>query len=436
MGRESAAIEAAARTERAAVLATVARDIGDLELAEDAFQEALAAALAPWPRDGAPERPGAWLTVVARRAALRELRRRPAVLVDEAALEALEAAPEAASALPDGRLELLFACCHPALELDAQVALTLRTVAGLTTGEIARAFLVPEATLAQRLVRAQRKLRNSGIPFAVPEPERMPERLAAVLGVIYLVFTEGHAATSGAGRVRADPCDEAGRLPPPRAARPPPIGAAPLPGQPEALGLAALVLAHDARRAARVDSSGVTVPLDEQDRGLYDGAKIAEAQGLLDRALVFRAPGPYQVQAAIACLHASAPTAADTDWREIAALYGALAALPPAPVVELSRAAAIGMAESPAAGLAHADALRARHPELEGFHLLHATRAELLARSGRLAEASAPLPAPEAELPARSGRFEEADAAYGRALALAPAEGTARADLARRRAKA
>src|SRR3954470_19218061 len=414
MGRGSAAIEAAARTERAAVLATVARDIGDLELAEDAFQEALPPALAQWPREGTPDRPGAWLTVVARRAALRELRRRPALLVDEAALEALEAAPEAAPVLPDGRLELLFACCHPALELDAQVALTLRTVAGLTTGEIARAFLVPEATLAQRLVRAQRKLRDSGIPFAVPEPERMPERLAAVLGVIYLVFTEGHAATSGAGRVRADLCDEAVRL-----AR---IAAALLPGQPEALGLAALVLAHDARRAARVDSGGVTVPLDEQDRALYDGAKIAEAQGLLDRALLFRAPGPYQVQAAIACLHASAPSAADTDWREIAALYGALAALSralappsPSPVVELNRAAAIGMAESPAAGLAHADALRARHPELEGFHLLHATRAELLARSGR---------------------FEEADAAYGRALALAPAEGTARADLARRRAKA
>ena len=402
----AAAIEAAARSERAAVLATVARDIGDLELAEDAFQEALAAALAQWPRDGTPERPGAWLTVVARRAALRELRRRPALLVDEAALDALEAAPETAPVLPDGRLELLFACCHPALELDAQVALTLRTVAGLTTGEIARAFLVPEPTLAQRLVRAQRKLRNSGIPFAVPEPERMPERLNAVLGVIYLVFTEGHAATSGAGRVRGDLCDEAARL-----AR---IVAALLPGQPEALGLAALVLAHDARRAARVDAEGVTVPLDEQDRSLYDGAKIAEAQGLLDRALAFRAPGPYQVQAAIACLHASAPTAADTDWREIAALYGALAALTPSPIVELNRAAAIGMAESAAAGLAHADALRSRHPELESFHLLHATRAELLVRAGRP---------------------DEADAAYARALTLAPAEGTARADLARRRAR-
>jgi RNA polymerase sigma-70 factor (ECF subfamily) len=399
------AIEAAARSERTAVLATVARDIGDLALAEDAFQEALAAALATWPRDGTPDRPGAWLTVVARRAALRELRRRPALLVDEAAIEALEAAPETTPALTDGRLELLFACCHPALELDAQVALTLRTVAGLTTGEIARAFLVAEPTLAQRLVRAQRKLRNSGIPFAVPEPERMPERLAAVLGVIYLVFTEGHAATSGADRVRAELCDEAVRL-----AR---IVAALLPDQPEALGLAALVLAHDARRAARVDADGVTVPLDEQDRSLYDGAKIAEAQGLLDRALGFRAPGSYQVQAAIACLHASAATAADTDWREIAALYGVLAVLTPSPVIELNRAAAIGMAEGPAAGLTHADAVRARHPELEGFHLLHATRAELLVRAGRL---------------------EDAGAAYDRALALAPAEGTARADLTRRRA--
>jgi RNA polymerase sigma-70 factor, ECF subfamily len=194
------------------VIATIARDAGDLALAEDAFQEALAAALAQWPRDGTPERPGAWLTVVARRAALRELRRRPALLVDDAAIGALEAAPEARPVLPDGRLELLFACCHPALELDAQVALTLRTVAGLKTGEIARAFLVEEPTLAQRLVRAQRKLRNSGIPFAVPEPERMAERLAAVLGVIYLVFTEGHAATSGTDRVRTDLCDEAVRL--------------------------------------------------------------------------------------------------------------------------------------------------------------------------------------------------------------------------------
>jgi RNA polymerase sigma-70 factor, ECF subfamily len=399
-------IEAAALSERASVLATVARDVGDLALAEDAFQESLASALKQWPRDGTPERPGAWLTVVARRAALRELRRRPALLVDDAVLEALEAAPEHAPALPDGRLELLFACCHPALELDAQVALTLRTVAGLTTGEIARAFLVPEATLAQRLVRAQRKLRTSGIPFAVPEPARMPERLAAVLGVIYLVFTEGHAATSGAGRVRTDLCDEAVRL-----AR---IVAALLPDRPEALGLAALVLAHDARRAARVDAEGVTVPLDEQDRSLYDAAKIAEAQRLLDRALLARAPGPYQVQAAIACLHAGAPTAAETDWRQIAALYGSLAVLSPSPVVELNRAAAIGMAEGPLAGLTHADAVRARHPELDGFHLLHATRAELLVRAGRL---------------------QEAEAAYTRALALAPAEGTARTDLSRRLAK-
>jgi RNA polymerase sigma-70 factor (ECF subfamily) len=398
-----AGVEAAARAERAAVLATVARDVGDLALAEDAVQEALAAALAQWPRQGTPERPGAWLTTVARRAALRELRRRPRVLADEEALERLEAPAEAAPALPDGRLELLFACCHPALELDAQVALTLRTVAGLTTGEIARAFLVPEPTLAQRLVRAQRKLRNSGIPFAVPEPERMAERLAAVLGVIYLVFTEGHAATSGAERVRTDLCDEAVRL-----AR---IVAALLPGEPEALGLAALVLAHDARRAARVDAAGHSVPLDEQDRSLYDRAKIAEAQGLLDRALLARRSGPYQVQAAIACLHASAPTAADTDWRQIAALYAALAVLSPSPVIELNRAAAIGMAEGPLAGLTHADEVRARHPELDGFHLLHATRAELLRRAGRP---------------------EEAAAAYERALALAPLEGTARADLTHR----
>jgi RNA polymerase sigma-70 factor (ECF subfamily) len=291
--------------------------------------------MAAWPRGGTPDRPGAWLTTVARRAALRELRRGARTVLDPAAVEALAAAaapePDAAPAIPDAQLELLFACCHPALALDDQVALTLRTAGGLTTAEIARAFLVPEPTLAQRLVRAQRRLRDSGIPFAVPPPERMADRLAAVLGVIYLVFNEGYAASSGTERVRGDLCETAVAL-----AR---LVAVLLPDEPEALGLAALLLAHDARRPARVDAAGQTVLLEAQDRGLYDAARVREAGGLLDRALAARRPGPYQVQAAIALLHARAARPQDTDWREIAALYGTLARMAPSPMIELNRAA-------------------------------------------------------------------------------------------------
>jgi len=392
-------VEWAARAERAAVLATVARDVRDLEVAEDAVQEALLAALVEWPRTGVPERPGAWLTTVARRAAAKALRRR-ARLADGAALEALTAAEhEPGTGIPDPLLELLFACCHPALALDAQVALTLRTAGGLTTPEIARAFLVGEATLAQRLVRAQRKLRDSGIPFAVPPPGRMAERLDGVLGVIYLIFSEGYASSGAADRVRVDLCEEAVHL-----AR---LVAALLPGEPEALGLAALVLAHDARRPARLDAEGRTVPLEHQDRSRYDAARVREAAGLLDRALAAARPGPYQVQAAIACLHARAPRAQDTDWAQIAALYGTLARMTPSPVVELNRAAAVAMASGPDAGLALIDALRARG-DLDGHHVLHAARADLLERTGRP---------------------EEARAAYRRALDLTPAEGAARGDL-------
>jgi RNA polymerase sigma-70 factor (ECF subfamily) len=410
-----AEIEAVAREQRAAVLAAVARTTRDLAVAEDAVQEALLAALRQWPRDGIPEVPAAWLTVVAKRAALSALRARSRYLLDDGAIAELVAAGDAqpggpggepASAIPDERLELLFACCHPALALDAQVALTLRTVAGLTTAEIARAFLLAEPTLAQRLVRAQRKVRDSGIPFALPDAERMPERLGGVLHVVYLVFTEGHAATSGAERMRVDLCDEAIRL-----AR---LVATLLPDEPEALGLAALCLAHDARRAARVDPAGRTVPLDEQDRALYDRARIAEAERLLDRAALQRAPGPYQLQAAIALQHALAPTAAATDWQAIAELYAALARMAPSPVVELNRAAAVGMADGPEAGLALLEPLGADGAPLADHHLLHAAWAELLRRAGRGFEAAA---------------------AYHRALELAPAEGTARADLTRRLAE-
>ncbi len=282
--------------------------------------------------------------------------------------------------------------------------MTLRTVAGLTTPEIARAFLVSESTLAQRLVRAQHKIRDSGVPFAVPPPERMPERLAAVLGVVYLIFSEGYAATAGPERVRVDLCEEAILL-----AR---LIATLLPDEAEALGLAALVLAHDARRPARMDADGRTVPLDEQDRSRYDSARFAEASGLLDRALELGAPGPYQVQAAIACLHTDAADAASTDWPQIAALYDTLARDVPSAMVALNRAAAIGMAHGPERGLAALDELE-RDGALIDHHLLHATRAELLRRAGR---------------------DEEAAAAYASAIDLLPGDGAAQADLRRRMA--
>jgi len=402
----AAQIDAVARRERAAVLATVARDCHDLQVAEDAVQDALVAALRQWPRDGVPGRPGAWLTVAARRAAFKALSARartgPAA-TDDAALAALAAPAPEPDRLPDARLELLFACCHPALGLESQVALTLRTAGGLTTPEIARLFLIEEAALAQRLVRAQRKLRDSGIPFSVPPSDRLDERLGAVLAVIYLIFTEGHAATSGAERMRGRLCETAVHL-----AR---LVAVLVPDRAEALGLAALCLATDARRDARVDpATGRTLSLEEQDRGRYDAAQLTEARGLLDRAMALAAPGPYQLQAAIAVLHTGAASAAATDWPQIAALYARLETLQPTPVVALNRAAAIGMTDGPDAGLARLDALVG---ELGHHHLWHAARAELLRRGGYTGAA---------------------DSAYAAAIAAAPEAGTARADLARRRA--
>jgi RNA polymerase sigma-70 factor (ECF subfamily) len=286
---------------------------------------------------------------------------------------------DAGSGVGDDRLRLMFTCCHPALALEAQVALTLRTLAGLSTAEIARAFLVPEATMSKRLVRAKQKIRHAGIPYRVPPAHLLPERTTAVLGVLYLLFNEGYAATDGADLMRQGLCVEAIRL-----AR---VLARLLPGEPEAGGLLALMLLHDARRATRVDDAGVLVPLEHQQRSRWDSDEIAEGVDLLDRALRRGRPGPYQVQAAIAACHATATDAAATDWAEIAALYGQLVQLVPSPVVELNRAVAVAMADGPSAGLALVEALEASGT-LAGYHLLPATRADLLRRLGRTGEAA------------------------------------------------
>jgi len=399
-GDVDAAVATAFREEWGQVVATLIGFTGDWDLAEECAQDAFARALERWPRDGVPRTPGAWLTAVARNAA-RDRVRRAAVGAEKLREAAVLAEADDSGGTrgggsagggggggtagsggdpDDDRLRLMFTCCHPALSLDAQVALTLRTLAGLTTAEIARAFLTPEPTMAQRLVRAKRKIRHAGIPFRVPPDHALPERTASLLGVIYLLFNEGYAASAGADLVRVGLCADAIRL-----GR---VLVRLMPDEPEALGLLALLLLQDSRRAARVDAAGDLVTLEDQDRSRWDADEISEGFELLDAALRRGEPGPYQVQAAIAACHASATRADDTDWAEIARLYDLLARMGPSPVVALNRAVAVGMADGPEAGLALVDELE-RSGALAGYHLLPATRADLLRRLGRHDEAAA-----------------------------------------------
>jgi RNA polymerase sigma-70 factor, ECF subfamily len=379
------AVADAFRGEWGRIVAALIGSTGDWDLAEDCAQEAFAQALRTWPRDGVPNRPGAWLTTVARNRALDRLRRRAAesAKLRETAVMSLAGHPDQErgddSDIPDDRLRLIFTCCHPALHLDARVALTLRTLAGLTTAEIARAFLVGEPTMAKRLVRAKNKIREAGIPYRVPAAHLLPERTAGVLAVLYLLFNEGYSASAGADLIRQGLSAEAIRL-----TR---VLASLMPDEPEVLGLLALMLFHDARRSERVDSAGDLVTLEDQDRSRWDRRKTDEGVTLIETALRRGRAGPYQLQAAIAACHASAPEAAATDWAQIALLYGRLAPLVPSRVVELNRAVAVAMADGPAAGLELVEAIEASG-ELRGYHLLPATRADLLRRLGRHSEAA------------------------------------------------
>jgi RNA polymerase sigma-70 factor (ECF subfamily) len=402
----AAAVERVFREERAAVLATLIRHVGDFQLAEDAVQDAFAAAIATWPRDGTPANPGAWITVAARRRAIDRLRRGRALadrtdrLAELVRLDSAEHPSEAdESAVADDRLRLMFTCCHPALAMPARVALTLRMLGGLTTGEIARAFLVTETTMGQRIVRAKRKIAAARIPYRVPADDVLPDRLRGVLAVVYLIFNEGYHAAEGDRLVRGELCAEAIRL-----GR---LLARLMPDDAEVHGLLALMLVHDARRGARVDASGRYVALDEQDRARWDQGRIREGGRALDRAFALRRVGPYQLQAAIAALHLED----EADWVQIAELYAALLRITPSPVIEVNRAVAVGFASGPEAGLELLAPLL-QEPALERHQPLHAAHAELLRRAGDV---------------------DGAARAYQRAIALS-ANAVERAELERRRA--
>ena len=380
-------IEAVYRSDSRRVLATLIRLLGDFDLAEEALHDAFAAAVEQWPREGVPANPRAWLISTGRFKAIDRARRRARFdasvgeLAERLDAEAREAEDRAIDleAVEDDRLRLIFTCCHPALPPDAQLALTLREVCGLTTEEIARAFLTAPSTIAQRIVRAKTKIRVAKIPYQVPSRTELPERLDAALHVIYLVFNEGYAASSGATLIRTDLSGEAirlGRL------------LVELLPEPEGMGLLALMLLHESRRAARTSADGDLVLLDDQDRSVWNREQIGEGCALVERALSSRRFGPYTLQAAIAAVHAEAPTAADTDWRQIVGLYDVLMRADSSPVVELNRAAAVAMRDGPAAGLALIDAILARG-ELADYALAHSARAELARRLGRTADARA-----------------------------------------------
>ena len=381
-----ASIERSFRDDAGRALATLAKMLGDIEAAEDAIQDAYLVALERWPREGHPKHASAWILTTARHRAIDKLRRERRGREKAERLAALEfgapprdpfAEDREMNVIPDDRLGLMFACCHPGLGVEARIALTLRTLGGLSTEEIAEAFLVPSATIAQRLVRVKRKIRDAAIPLDVPAPERLPERLADVCSVLYLIFNEGYLASAGDSLVRRDLCDEAIRL-----TR---VLAHLMPQEPEVMGLLALMLYHHSRRDARSDSDGRLIPLAEQDRKLWDDTAIAEANAFMERAARHQFEGPYQLQAAIAAEHARARELGRVDWERIAELYAHLAAIAPSPIVDLNRAVALGFACGPLLGLAALDAIDAR--ALETYHPAYVARADFLRRLGREAEA-------------------------------------------------